>query len=126
MLNKRLKRAGFHFGQRGALKMTVEFFLALFIMAVGLSISGAATSLYQGVAKEDAYLRYDGKSYFGMIGHLIMSFVCGPYIMMNLGWQSQGDGSVSVANMLLGSLIAFGWSFINGLLFLGVYFAIIG
>ncbi|VAW18695.1 hypothetical protein MNBD_ALPHA12-532, partial [hydrothermal vent metagenome] len=36
------------------------------------------------------------------------------------------DGSVSLGNMLLGSLIAFGWAFINGLLFLGVYFAITG
>jgi len=106
--------------------MTFEFLLALFIMAVGLSISGAAASLYQGVAKEDAYLRYDGKTYLGMIGHLSMSFVCGPYIMMNMGWQQQGDGSVSLGNMLLGSLIAFGWSFINGLLFLGIYFAIVG
>ncbi|VAW17288.1 hypothetical protein MNBD_ALPHA12-456 [hydrothermal vent metagenome] len=106
--------------------MAFEFFLALFIMAVGLSISGAATSLYQGMAKQDAYLRYDGQSYFGMIGNLIMSFVCGPYIMMNMGWQSQGDGSVSLGNMLLGSLIAFGWAFINGLLFLGIYFAITG
>jgi len=106
--------------------MSFEFFLALFIMAVGLSVSGAAASLYQGIAKEDAYLRYDGKNYLGSLGHLIMSFVCGPYIMMHMGWQSQDDGTVSVANMLLGSLIAFGWSFINGLLFLGIYFAIVG
>ena len=106
--------------------MTFEFFLALFIMAVGLSVSGVAASLYQGVTKQDAYLRYDGQNYLGMIGNLIMSFVCGPYIMMHMGWQHQDDGTVSVTNMLLGSLIAFGWSFINGLLFLGIYFAITG
>jgi len=106
--------------------MAFEFFLSLFIMAVGLSVSGAATSLYQGMVKEEACLRYDGKTYLSSLGHLIMSFVCGPYIMMHMGWQSQDDGTVSVGNMLLGSLIAFGWSFINGLFFLGVYFAIVG
>jgi len=106
--------------------MAFEFFLALFIMAVGLSISGAATSLYQGVSGQAAYLRFDGKNYLGTIGHLIMSFVCGPFIMMHMGWQQQDDGTVSVSGLLLGSLVAFGWSFINGLLFLGLYFAVVG
>ena len=106
--------------------MVFEFFLALFIMAVGLSISGAATHLYQGFSKQTAYLRYDGDNFIISIGHLIMSFVCGPFIMMHMGFQQQEDGTVSVANMLFGSLIAFGWSFISGLLFLGVYFAVLG
>ncbi len=106
--------------------MAFEFFLALFIMAVGLSISGAATYLYQGLFGQIAYLRYDGKNFLGSLGHLAMSFVCGPFIMMQMGFQQQENGTVSITSMLLGSLIAFGWSFISGLLFLGIYFAIIG
>ncbi len=106
--------------------MAFEFFLALFIMAVGLSISGAATHLYQGISRQVAYLRYDGRSFLGSLGHLVMSFVCGPFIMMQMGFQQQENGTVSLPNMLLGSLVAFGWSFISGLLFLGIYFAIIG
>lgn len=106
--------------------MAFDFFLALFIMAVGLSISGSATHLYQGVSSQVAYLRFDGKNYLGTIGHLVMSFICGPFIMMQMGLKQQEDGTVSVTNMLMGSLIAFGWSFINGLLFLGIYFAVAG
>lgn len=106
--------------------MAFEFFLALFIMAVGLSISGTTTYLYQGVSGQAAFLRFDGKNFLGTIGHLVMSFVCGPFIMMQMGMQQQENGTVSLTNMLLGSLVAFGWSFINGLLFMGIYLAIIG
>ncbi len=106
--------------------MAFEFFLSLFIMAVGVSFAGAFTHLYQGVSKEVAHLRFDGKNYLGSLGLLAMSFLCGPYIMMQMGWQSQDDGTVSIANMLLGSLVGFGWGFINGLLLLGLYFAIVG
>lgn len=106
--------------------MTFEFLLALFMMAVGLSVAGLSTHFYQGVSKQQAMLRFDGASVFGMFGHLVMSFVCGPYIMLNMGWQQQDDGTVSITSVLLSALIAFGWAFITGLLFLGMYFAIIG
>ena len=103
-----------------------EFLLSLFIMAVGLSFAGAFTHLYQGIFKQVAYLRFDGKSFPASLGHLLMSFFCGPYIMMQLGWQNQEDGTVSISNMLLGSLVGFGWGFINGLLIMGVYLAFTG
>lgn len=105
--------------------MAFEFLLALFMMAVGLSIAGAGTHFYQGIWKQPAMLRFDGASVIGMFGHLLMSFVCGPYIMLNLGWQQQEDGTISVTSVLLAALIAFGWAFITGLLFLGIWFAIL-
>lgn len=106
--------------------MAFEFLLALFMMMVGLSIAGVGTHLYQGVWKQQATLRFDGANVFGMFGHLVMSFVCGPYIMLNLGWQQQEDGTISIPSVLLSALISFGWAFITGLLFLGIYFAVIG
>ena len=106
--------------------MATEFFLSLFIMAVGLSFAGAMTHLYQGISKQAAYLRFDGENFLASLGHLAMSFLCGPYIMMQMGWQNQEDGTASIGNMLLGSLIGFGWGFINGLLLLGMYFAVVG
>lgn len=106
--------------------MASEFFLSLFIMAVGISFAGASTHLYQGASKQVAYLRFDGKNYLGSMGLLVMSFFCGPYIMMRMGQQNQENRMVSLTNMLLGSLISFGWGFINGLLLLGMYFAVVG
>jgi len=106
--------------------MAFEFFLALFIMAVGLSFAGSATHLYQGISRQVAYLRFDGESFVASLGHLFMSFICGPFIMMKLGWSSRDNGSVSMGSLLLGSMVGFGWGFINGLLLLGLYFAILG
>jgi hypothetical protein len=105
--------------------MTSELMLATFIMAVGLAIAGAGTHLYQGFAKQQAMLRYDGATFVGMMGNLMMSFVCGPYIMLQMGWKQEG-GAVSLPSALLSAFIAFGWSFITGLLFMGLYFAIFG
>ncbi len=97
-------------------------------MAVGISFGGAATYLYQGLSGQVAMLRFDGRSYLASLGNLAMSFLCGPFILMKLGWQGQqnGGGSLSVANLLIGSLVGFGWGFINGLLLLGAYFAVVG
>ncbi len=106
--------------------MAFEFFLALFIMAVGVSFAGSATHLYQGISRQAAYLRFDGENFFISMGHLLMSFICGPFIMMKMGWKSDEKGSVSLGSLLLGSLVGFGWGFINGLLLLGLYFAILG
>lgn len=104
--------------------MSFEVMLAGFIMAVGLAIAGAGTHLYQALAKQQAILRYDGNTVMSMFGHLVMSFVCGPYIMLQLGWRSEKDGTISIGSVLLSALIAFGWAFITGLLFLSIYFAI--
>lgn len=106
--------------------MTTEFFLSLFIMAVGLSFAGAFTHLYQGISNETAKLRFDGENYLGSLGLLAMSFLCGPYIMMKLGWHGEDGSAAPVGNMLLGSMVGFGWGFINGLLLLGLFFAITG
>jgi hypothetical protein len=103
-----------------------ELLLAGFIMAVGLSIAGAGTYFYQWVIGQQAMLRYDGKTFLHMLGHLLMSFVCGPFIMLHMGWHQEDDGTLSIGSVLLSALVAFGWSFITGLLFLGLYFAVTG
>lgn len=125
MLNEELISAA---SQRGARVrgrvMSFELMLAGYIMAVGLAISGSATYLYQWVFKTQAILRFDGKTFFHTLAHLLMSFVCGPIIMLQMGWRSEKDGTISLGSALLSAFIAFGWSFISGLLFLGAYFAI--
>jgi hypothetical protein len=71
-------------------------------------------------------LRYDGQTMPRMFGHLVMSFVCGPYIMLQMGWRHEPDGTLSIGSALVSAMVAFGWAFITGLLFLGTYFAIVG
>ena len=105
--------------------MAFELLLAGFIMAVGLAMAGAGTHLYQWRAGQQAILRYDGKTWFHMMGHLFMSFVCGPYIMLQMGWRQEDDGTLSIGSVLISALVAFGWSFITGLFFLGIYIAIL-
>ncbi len=103
-----------------------QFMVAGFVMAVGLCLAGAGTHLYQGFAKQQAMLRYDGKTYLASLGHLVVSFVCGPYIMLQLGWRHEADGAISMSSALLAALVAFGWAFFTGLLFFGLYFAVTG
>lgn len=105
--------------------MTTEVVLAGFIMAVGLAIAGAGTYLYQGFAKQQAMLRFDGKTFAHTIGHLAMSFVCGPYIMLQMGWRLEKGGALSLGPALLSAFVAFGWSFITGLLFMSIYVAVL-
>ena len=105
--------------------MTRELLLAAFIMAVGLSIAGSGTHLYQWLAKQQAMLRYDGGTFLHAMGNLLMSFVCGPYIMLQMGWRQEDDGTLSLGSVLLSALVAFGWSFITGLFFIGAYLAIV-
>lgn len=100
--------------------------LAMFIIAVGLSAAGAGTHLYQMLFKQEAMLRFDGRNYFATLGHLAMSFLCGPYIMLQLGFRREGGDTLSVGTALLSSFIAFGWSFITGMMLLGVYLAASG
>lgn len=106
--------------------MSIEFFIALYIVAVGLAVAGVGTYLYQMIFKQVAMLRFDGKSYLGALGHLAMSFLCGPMIMLQLGWRSEGQSSISTSSVLLSSFIAFGWSFVTGLMALGVFLSILG
>ncbi len=105
--------------------MMFELMLAAFIMAVGLAMAGSGTHFYQWRFNQQAMLRYDGKTYLHSVGHLLMSFICGPYIMLQMGWKQEDDGTLSVGGVLVSALVAFGWSFITGLFFLGIYFSIV-
>lgn len=106
--------------------MVTEFVVAAFLVAVGLSIAGAGTHLYQLLSKEQAALRYDGKTLVHMFGHLAVSFICGPYIMLQMGWQQERGGALSVSSALISAVVAFGWAFITGLLIVGAYLASFG
>jgi len=102
------------------------FMIAAYITALGLCAAGAATHLYQGLFKQQAMLRFDGKTYAGSVGHLVMSFLCGPYIMLQLGWRHEPGETISSTSALMAALLAFGWAFITGALMLELYFAITG
>jgi hypothetical protein len=106
--------------------MLRELMLAGLIMAVGLTVAGMSTHLYQGLARTQAMLRYDGRTFAHTLGHLAMSFVCGPYIMLQMGWQQDRNGTLSLAMALVAAFVAFGWAFITGLLYVGSYFAVVG
>lgn len=101
--------------------MTRELLLAAFIMGVGLCVAGAGTHLYQALARQQAMLRIDGRSLFGSLGHLMMSIVCGPYIMLHMGWQHEDNSTLSMTSALIGALVAFTWAFITGLFFMSLY-----
>lgn len=104
--------------------MTRELLLAAFIMGVGLCVAGAGTHLYQWITRQQAVLRMDGASYLGSLGNLAVSFVCGPYILLQIGWNHGDDGTLSMPSVLLSALVSFGWAFITGLLFLSAYVAL--
>ncbi|WIJ26738.1 DUF6949 family protein [Devosia sp. RR2S18] len=104
--------------------MTKELVLAAFLIGVGLCIAGAGTHLYQALTKQQAMLRYDGRTYWSSMGHVAMSFICGPYIMLQLGWQHEDNGTVSMTSALVAAFVAFGWAFLTGLLFMGAYVAL--
>jgi hypothetical protein len=105
--------------------MTRELLLAAFIIGVGLCVSGAGTHLYQWLTRQQAILRLDGATAFGAFGHLVMSFFCGPYIMLQVGWRHEENGTLSMTSALFSALIAFGWAFITGLLVMSGYVALI-
>lgn len=104
--------------------MAFELVLAAFIMLVGFSVAAAGTYCYQWLAGQQAILRYDGKTWFGSMGHLAMSFVCGPYILLQMGWRQEDDGTLSLGSVLVSAIVAFGWSFVTGLFFMGLYLAV--
>lgn len=102
-----------------------QVMLAAFIVAVGLVLAAASTHLYQAVFREQAILRYDGKTFAHTMGHLTMSFFCGPYIMLQMGWQLQKDFTMAFVPVLIGSLVGFGWAFVTGLAFMSVYVSVL-
>jgi hypothetical protein len=106
--------------------MVTELMLSAFLVAVGLAVAGAGTHLYQMLSKQQAMLRYDGKTLLHTFGHLAVSFLCGPYIMLQLGWNQERGGTLSVSSALISAVVAFGWSFITGLIIVGTYLAILG
>jgi uncharacterized protein DUF6949 len=106
--------------------MAFEMLLAGFIMAVGLAAAGTGTYFYQWLNGQPAVLRYDGRTFVHSFGHLVMSFLCGPFIMLQMGWRQEGNGTLSISSVLVSALVAFGWSFITGLLLMGIYLAIFG
>lgn len=112
-------------GLWGLNKMLRELLLAGLIMAVGMSVAGMGTHLYQWLGREQAALRYNGKTLLRTFGLLAVSFLCGPYIILQMGWRQETDGTITVTSALLAAFIAFGWSFITGLLVVGGYFAIV-
>ena len=103
-----------------------ELLLSGFIIAVGLCAAGAGTHLYQLLLREAASFRYGGKTIFHSIGNVVMCFFCGPYMMLQLGWRQDGSGTLSISSALLAGVVAFGWSFISGLVLLGAYLAVTG
>jgi hypothetical protein len=104
--------------------MTKELLAAAFCIGTGLCIAGAGTHLYQWLARQQAMLRYDGKTYLGALGNLMVSFLCGPYIMLQMGWRHEEDGTISMTSALVSAVVAFSWSFISGMMVLGIYVAL--
>ena len=100
-----------------------EFMLAGFLMAVGMAVAGTGTHAYQLLIKQQAMLRFDGKTLVHSFAHLAMSFFCGPYIMLQMGWSQEKDGTLSISSALISAFVGFGWAFITGLLFVGGYVA---
>ena len=94
-------------------------------MAVGMAGAGMGTYLYQWLARDQAALRYNGATLMRTFGLLAVSFFCGPYIVLQMGWRQETDGTITVGSALLAAFVAFGWSFITGLLVIGTYFAIV-
>jgi hypothetical protein len=101
--------------------MSRELLLAAFIMGVGLSVAGTGTYLYQWLTREEATLRMDGSTLRQSLLRFIVSVVCGPYIMLQYGWKQEDDGTLSMPSMLISSIVAFGWSFVTGLLIMSFY-----
>ncbi|WP_147275985.1 DUF6949 family protein [Pelagibacterium lacus] len=101
-----------------------QFLLALFLIGIGLSVAGTGTHLYQQLARKVAGLRVEGSNGLENIVSLFVVFICGPYLMLRLGMQSDSSGRVSTLNILLAATIAFGWSFVTGLMFVGTYISV--
>lgn len=108
----------------GNIGMTREVLLAAFIIGVGLCVAGAGTHFYQWRLRQQAMLRYDGATAIASAGHLVMSFFCGPYIMLQMGWNREDSGTMDMGAALLSAIVAFGWAFLTGLMVVGLYVAL--
>ena len=106
--------------------MAAEFLAAIMIVATGTAFSGASTHFYQWLVGEQARLRFDGDNIFVTMGHVFMSFVCGPFIMLNMGWRRDSAGGMHLSQAFLSAFIAFGWSFIIGAFVLAFYIGVVG
>ena len=104
--------------------MANEFLAAFFCISVVLCLAGAGTHLYQWLRNEQAMLRLDGATALSAAGHMVMSFVCGPYIMLQVGWRQEEDGTLSMTSVLVSALVAFGWAFVTGILVLSAFNAL--
>ena len=58
------------------------------------------------------------------MGNLAVSFLCGPYIMLQVGWRQEEDGTLSMTSVLVSALVAFGWAFVTGILVLSAFNAL--
>ena len=104
--------------------MTYDILLAFFIMGVGLCTAGLTVHFYQLIWRVPAILSYSGKTYLSSLGSLFMSFIFGPYIMLNMGWKREDNGNLSFVSILISAFVAFGWAFISGLLILAIYLSV--
>lgn len=102
-----------------------QLVLALFIIGFGLCTAGMLTHLYQGLSRETAGMRVYGATAARSFVNIVVTFFCGPYIMLRLGWQSGEASDFPIVNVLLAAFIAFAWSFVTGLMILGSYVAIV-
>jgi len=101
-----------------------DLLLAIFIIAVGLSVAGMLAQLYHYVWREPASLSYSGKTNISAFGNLVISFFCGPYIMLNLGWKREITNNLSLSLVFISAVVALSWAFITGLLFLSAYLGV--
>ena len=46
--------------------------------------------------------------------------------MLQLGWQREQGGTLSISMALVSAFVAFGWAFITGLIVVGTWFALVG
>ncbi len=104
--------------------MLSDIVLAIFIMMVGLCFAGMGTHIYQLVWRVPANIGYSGKTYLATLGHLSVSFFCGPYIMLSMSLNKEEGQRLSYWPVLLSSLVAFSWAFISGLFLVSSYIAI--
>ena len=98
-----------------------QLLLAFFLIGIGMSVAGTGTHLYQQIARKAAGFRVDGRNALESIAGLFVVFICGPYMMLRLGFRADSSGRLSTINVLLGAFIGFSWSFVTGLMLVGTY-----
>lgn len=102
-----------------------ELIAAFFIIGVGMSVSGMATHLYQGLSRQVAGFRFYGETALESVLNIFIVFICGPYLMLRTGWSADSSGKISTVNVMLAAFIAFAWSFVTGLTILGTYLSVL-